>query len=101
MPPIDESFWSEETVMPSSNSWTVSNDHHQYQFDSVETFQQHSFGYNGSNFDDGMDFWYDIFIRSGESIELPDFWSFFHQRVLLNLAGRKIIKNNNNNILAN
>ncbi|ESW17844.1 hypothetical protein PHAVU_007G273400 [Phaseolus vulgaris] len=73
MPPIDESFWSEETVMPSSNSWTVSNDHHQYQFDSVETFQQHSFGYNGSNFDDGMDFWYDIFIRSGESIELPDF----------------------------
>jgi len=85
MPPIDESFWSEATVedesstmmMPSSNSWTISNElpppHHQYQFNSLETFQQHSFGHNGSNFDDGMDFWYDIFIRSGESIELPDF----------------------------
>jgi len=74
MPPIDESFWSEATVedesstmiMP-SNSWTISNE---LQFNSVETFQQHSFG---SNFDDGMDFWYDIFIRSEDSIELPQF----------------------------
>ncbi|KAK7393684.1 hypothetical protein VNO78_22247 [Psophocarpus tetragonolobus] len=81
MPPIDESFWSEATVeyesstMP-SNSWAISNDQFappQYQFNSVETFQQHSFDYNGSNFDDGMDFWYDIFFRSGESIELPEF----------------------------
>ncbi|XP_047176748.1 transcription factor MYB4-like [Vigna umbellata] len=77
MPPIDESFWSEATVedesstmMMPSNSWTISNEP---QFNHVETFQQHSFGYNGSNFDDGMDFWYDIFIRSEESIELPEF----------------------------
>ncbi|CAJ1967129.1 unnamed protein product [Sphenostylis stenocarpa] len=85
MPPIDDSFWSEATVeyesstmMMPSNSWTISNEfapshYHQYQFNSVETFQQHSVGYNDSNFDDGMDFWYDIFIRSGESIELPEF----------------------------
>ncbi|XP_020222186.1 transcription factor MYB13 [Cajanus cajan] len=83
MPPIiDESFWSEATVvddetstMP-SNSWTISNELElvppQNQINSVETIQ-HSYDYNGSNFDDGMDFWYDLFIRSGESIELPEF----------------------------
>ena len=82
MPPIDESFWPQETVdyesstmMQSSNSWTISNElaPPQYQFNSVETFQQQSVGYNDSKFDDGMDFWYDIFIKSGESIELPEF----------------------------
>ncbi|TKY53720.1 Myb-related protein Myb4 [Spatholobus suberectus] len=79
MPPIDESFWSEATVDDESstvpsNSWTISNElvPPQHQFNSVETFQ-HSYGYNGSNFDDGMDFWYDLFLRSGESIELPEF----------------------------
>ncbi|KAH1058108.1 hypothetical protein GLYMA_02G005600v4 [Glycine max] len=82
MPPIDESFWSEATVdyesstMMTSNSWTISNElaPPQYQFNSVESFQQQSVDYNGSNDDhDGMDFWYDIFIKSGESIELPEF----------------------------
>ncbi|RDX95095.1 Transcription factor MYB14, partial [Mucuna pruriens] len=78
VPPIDESFWSvdeESSTMVPSNSWTISNELSppQWQFNSVENFQ-HSFDYNGSNFDDGgMDFWYDMFIRSGESIELPEF----------------------------
>ena len=75
---IDESFWSEaamdETInnMP-SESLTISNDLPlQYPFNSEENFQP---SYNGyiSNFDDGMDFWYDIFIRSGDPIALPDF----------------------------
>ncbi|KAL2326707.1 hypothetical protein Fmac_025765 [Flemingia macrophylla] len=82
LPPIDESFWSEpavvddETSTMPSNSWTISNGLElvppQCQFNSVETFH-HSCDYNGSNFDDGMDFWYDLFMRSGESIELPEF----------------------------
>ncbi|XP_061357931.1 transcription factor MYB15-like [Gastrolobium bilobum] len=78
MPEIDESFWSETTTMNDerstmpSHSWTISNElSPQYPFHSVDTFQQ-SYG-NSSNFDDGMDFWYDLFIRSGESIELPEF----------------------------
>lgn len=77
MPEIDESFWSDaamddkSSTIP-SNSWTTSNElTPQYPIDSAKTFQQ-SYGYS-SNFDDGMDFWYDLFIRSGNSIELPEF----------------------------
>ena len=80
MPEIDESFWSDaamddkSSTIP-SNSWTTSNElTPQYPIDSAKTFQQ-SYGYS-SNFDDGMDFWYDLFIRSGNSIELPEFWIF-------------------------
>ncbi|XP_057433464.1 transcription factor MYB15-like [Lotus japonicus] len=75
MPVIDESFWSEEAMddesstMP-SNSLTVSNElQPQCSVNSVETFQVQS---NGSKIDDGMDFWYDLYIRSGESTELPE-----------------------------
>ncbi|KAJ1398925.1 SANT/Myb domain [Sesbania bispinosa] len=70
MPEIDESFWSEaamdETPTMSSKSLTISNE---IQFNYEETFQQ---SYD-SNFDDGMDFWYDIFIRTEDPIELPQF----------------------------
>ncbi|KAK7279222.1 hypothetical protein RJT34_24268 [Clitoria ternatea] len=80
-PQIDESFWSEEASMDDessinmpSYSRTISNEYlvaPQYPFESMQDtrFQQ---GY-GYNLDDGMDFWYDLFIRSGESIELPEF----------------------------
>jgi myb proto-oncogene protein len=75
---IDESFWSEtvtddeiSSTMPSNSSMTIiSNElpNQQYPIDnSVENFQK-SF-----DDDDGMDFWYDLFIRSGESTELPEF----------------------------
>ncbi|XP_004495379.1 transcription factor MYB14-like [Cicer arietinum] len=79
-PIIDESFWSEaaaldetSTDMSSKNSLTVSNEILPLQYSSNydEIFQQ-SHDYN-SNFDDGMDFWYDIFIRTGDQIELPEF----------------------------
>ncbi|KAK2453919.1 hypothetical protein P8452_01425 [Trifolium repens] len=76
---IDESFWSEtvtddeiSSTMPSNSSMTIiSNElpNQQYPIDnSVENFQK-SF----DDDDDGMDFWYDLFIRSGESTELPEF----------------------------
>ncbi|XP_020206050.1 transcription factor MYB14 [Cajanus cajan] len=76
MPVIDESFWSEaamdETPTMSSQSLTISNDMPlQYPFNYEESFQQ-SHAYD-SNFDDGMDFWYDIFTRTSDSIELPEF----------------------------
>lgn len=76
MPEIDESFWSEtitddeiSSTMP-SNSMTVSNElpDQQYIFNNlVENFQNHF------DNDDGMEFWYDMFIKSGESTELPEF----------------------------
>ncbi|KAK7243067.1 hypothetical protein RIF29_37851 [Crotalaria pallida] len=88
MPEIDASFWSEGITMDNekptmpSNSWTIISNElpHQYSSNSEETFQ-HSFGY-ASNFDDGMDFWYDVFIRSGESMELPEFQNFQEQTYL-------------------
>ncbi|XP_027363702.1 transcription factor MYB4-like [Abrus precatorius] len=81
MPQIDEIFWSEAAMddacstMP-SNSWTVFSNELiplQYPFNSMEETFQQSYGYNKSNFDDGMDFWYDLFITSGESLEVPEF----------------------------
>ncbi|KAK7278404.1 hypothetical protein RJT34_23432 [Clitoria ternatea] len=78
MPVIDESFWSEAAMddenptTVSSESMTFSNEMPlQYPFNSEEIFQQGQ-GYN-ANFDDGMDFWYDIFTRTGDSAELPEF----------------------------
>ncbi|CAJ2673850.1 unnamed protein product [Trifolium pratense] len=74
---IDESFWSEtitddeiSSTMPSNSMTIISNElpNDQYPINnSVENIQK-SF-----DDDDGMDFWYDLFIRSGESIELPEF----------------------------
>nr|QSD99691.1 MYB family transcription factor [Melilotus albus] len=78
MPEIDESFWSEtitddeiSSTMP-TNSMTISNElpNQQYPFNnSVENFQN-TFD---DDDDDGMDFWVDLFISSGESTELPEF----------------------------
>ncbi|KAH1138884.1 hypothetical protein AAZX31_10G170600 [Glycine max] len=80
MPVIDESFWSEAAIddetptMSSSQSLTISNEMRlQYPFANYEeTFQQGHHAYD-SNFDDGMDFWYDIFTRTNDSIELLEF----------------------------
>lgn len=78
LPEIDESFWSEAAMDDNYSSSTTNNDQfqaHQYplEFESIESVQQ-SHGYNNSSkFDDEMDFWYDIFLKTGDSIELPPF----------------------------
>lgn len=76
---IDESFWSEaaaldetSTDMKSSSPLTISNEMLPLQYpDEILPESTHE-DYN-SNLDDGMDFWYDIFIRTGDQIELPEF----------------------------
>ncbi|GAU25249.1 hypothetical protein TSUD_17620 [Trifolium subterraneum] len=68
---IDESFWSETVTDDEISSTMPSNELPNQQYpinNSVENFQK-SF----DDDDDGMDFWYDLFIRSGESTELPEF----------------------------
>ena len=79
MPVIDESFWSEAAIddetptMSSQSLITISNDMPlQYPFANYEETFQQSHAYD-SNFDDGMDFWYDIFTRTNDSIELSEF----------------------------
>ncbi|XP_027189042.1 transcription factor MYB14-like isoform X2 [Cicer arietinum] len=82
-PEIDESFWSETVTDDEisstmlTNSWTVSNELPNQQYPVVETFQNqekyNGFSSNSFDDDDGMDFWYDLFIRSGESTDLPEF----------------------------
>lgn len=61
-PQIDESFWSEENENSASeiHPRMVSDEEqvHQFQFPSI---------------DDGMNFWYDLFIRAGDLPELPEF----------------------------
>lgn len=78
VPEIDESFWSEAAAMDETSTMpsqylTISNEaaaplFQLYPFNCDETFQNCN-----SNFDDGMDFWYDIFIKTGDPIELPEF----------------------------
>ncbi|CAI8601858.1 unnamed protein product [Vicia faba] len=79
---IDESFWSEtktddeiSSIMPSNTELP----NQQYHFNnSLQNFQnQEGYGYSSNSLDKvddgGMDFWYDLFIRSGESTDLPEF----------------------------
>lgn len=71
VPEIDESFWSEAAI---SDSLTISNElpvQYQCPFDSEQNFQQ-SYCHS-SNIGDGMDFWSDVFIGSGDSIEFSEF----------------------------
>ncbi|RDX58237.1 Transcription factor MYB15 [Mucuna pruriens] len=71
MPVIDESFWSEAAIDENPTMSSQSLTPLQYPFNYEETFQQtHAYA---SNLDDGMDFWYDIFTRTADSIELPEF----------------------------
>ena len=87
MPVIDESFWSEPAI-DETQSMTISDQMPlQYPFTKYEETLEQSHAYD-SNFDDGMDFWYDIFTRTADSTELPEFWNFLMsrwKRVLLNL----------------
>lgn len=68
---IDESFWSETITDDGISSTMPSNTelpNQQRPFNNmVEIFR------NSFEDGDGMDFWYDLFIRSGESAELPEF----------------------------
>ncbi|MED6173262.1 hypothetical protein PIB30_057697 [Stylosanthes scabra] len=79
---IDESFWLEAAMDDeTTTNMTISNNSNellpslQYYDDPLlfNSEENLSFQEPSTNFDDGMDFWYDIFIRTGESIELPDF----------------------------
>jgi len=72
MPVIDESFWSEPAI-DETQSMTISDQMPlQYPFTKYEETLEQSHAYD-SNFDDGMDFWYDIFTRTADSTELPEF----------------------------
>ncbi|CAK8572115.1 unnamed protein product [Lathyrus sativus] len=79
MPEIDESFWSEAAALDETSTdmpSTISNEIMPLQYPSncgAEIFPQESNVDYNSNLDDGMDFWYDIFIRTGDQIELPEF----------------------------
>ncbi|PIA45362.1 hypothetical protein AQUCO_01700716v1 [Aquilegia coerulea] len=65
---IDESFWTDALAvenfnMPGDFSPSASN----------ETQVQSSISSNSSNNDDGMDFWFDLFIQAGMQPVLPEF----------------------------
>ncbi|KAF7807060.1 Myb-related protein Myb4 [Senna tora] len=65
VPEIEESFWSEAAIMDEKNTTNE-----KYPFDSYGYSTNY---YHDEEYDDGMDFWYDLFIRSGDSTELPEF----------------------------
>lgn len=65
-PEIDESFWSEELIAEDSEFLGV-NEELQVQRFNTDT------GTGTGEVDDGMEFWYNLFIGAGELPELPKF----------------------------
>ncbi|XP_071938084.1 transcription factor MYB4-like [Coffea arabica] len=78
-PQIDESFWSEEFPVDNANVQSgihdgLATNDMQFQFPlSPVAASDEDVNAYISNFDDGMDFWYDLFIRAGELPDLPEF----------------------------
>ncbi|XP_010274769.1 PREDICTED: myb-related protein Myb4-like [Nelumbo nucifera] len=75
-PEIDESFWSgalsaENSGIPVDYPATTTDIGSQFQYNPVYTTEPIS-AYNWNNTDDGMDFWYNLFIKAGEFQELPE-----------------------------
>ncbi|KAJ7979860.1 MYB family protein [Quillaja saponaria] len=67
LPEIDESFWTEEVPLQSesSNSTMASKFDQSFPFDLVETAKPGN-AYS-SNLDDGMDFWFNLYIKAEDS----------------------------------
>ncbi|XP_010262320.1 PREDICTED: myb-related protein Myb4 [Nelumbo nucifera] len=70
IPEIDESFWFE--ALSADNSGT-SDDYPATITDQQLQFPSEPVYAYGWNMDDGMDFWYNLFIKAGELPELPEF----------------------------
>lgn len=79
-PEIDESFWSAEaplaaenpSCMPISDLLEINEElQPQSEFNSIEMVEPNYYGF-GSNVDEGMEFWYDLFIKAGGSPEFSD-----------------------------
>lgn len=70
-PMIDENFWSEPELVENSSSSSNFLDQLQYQFPipTMDIVEPGFHGYGLDN-DDGMDFWYNLFITSGGIVEL-------------------------------
>lgn len=72
-PEIDESFWSEPQVnenssMPSGFLEVTEDFQQQFPVNSIDMVEPHG---SPNIFYDGMEFWYDLFIRAGGIQELP------------------------------
>ncbi|KAL3507641.1 hypothetical protein ACH5RR_033023 [Cinchona calisaya] len=84
-PQIDESFWSEELSVNNNANMQSELIHHGVATNELVQFQLPSSPMAAaandyedvnaytSRFDDGMDFWYNLYIRAGELPDLPEF----------------------------
>ncbi|KAL3506135.1 hypothetical protein ACH5RR_031517 [Cinchona calisaya] len=81
-PQIDESFWSEEISVDNAKRqseihYGLADDEVQFQFPlspmAAAASGEDQFNAYTSKFDDGMDFWYDVFIRAADLPDLPEF----------------------------
>ncbi|KAF8401876.1 hypothetical protein HHK36_012825 [Tetracentron sinense] len=74
-PEIDENFWwetlpAENSTMPSDLP-QVTDPRLQFPFSPVSKME--SVDAYSTNMDNGMDFWYNLFIKAGETPDLPEF----------------------------
>lgn len=81
-PEIDDSFWSEalsadnSSILPLEFPDAINDQTTQTQFPITENDSAELMGYSfGPNLDDGMEFWYDLFIKAGhgDTPALPEF----------------------------
>ncbi|XP_055813705.1 transcription factor MYB4-like [Solanum dulcamara] len=68
IPEIDESFWTDDLSTATNSNFDMTGEELQLQFpqQSVEMDV-------GVKLEDDMDFWYNVFIKSGDLLELPEF----------------------------
>lgn len=76
IPEIDESFWTDDLSTTDNSNFNMAasgGDELQVQFP-YHAMKQESVDMNfGAKSEDDMDFWYNVFIKSGDLLELPEF----------------------------
>ncbi|XP_009629052.1 transcription factor MYB30 [Nicotiana tabacum] len=74
IPEIDESFWTDDLSTSDNSTFGMEGTggelQVQFPFSSVK---QESMDMVGAKLEDDMDFWYNVFIKSGDLLDLPEF----------------------------
>ncbi|KAK4357011.1 hypothetical protein RND71_022621 [Anisodus tanguticus] len=74
IPEIDESFWTDDLSTADNSSLDMAGAHEELQFQfPFHAMKQESMEMVGGKLEDDMDFWYNVFIKSGDLLELPEF----------------------------
>ncbi|KAK4361529.1 hypothetical protein RND71_020481 [Anisodus tanguticus] len=74
IPEIDESFWTDNLSTADNSSFVMAGAHEELQVQfPFHAMKQERVEMAEAKLEDDMDFWYNVFIKSGDLLELPEF----------------------------